>query len=237
MKALGVVAAIAAVYAFWAMVDKKLDTFADKLGVERIECDAMYDVTCTVRQQWAWAKGLLGWLQDWNSMEPGQHALARATTEADLWQGTHILDLGPEAQDKRIASMGEALIAHYEIDEDRIREMGDEPYRAMTLMAAPDEASRREMSRIVLVQLQTTADTAQEWKSPDEQARTLRAIRHRMCAALDRSFRIHTYYPETPVRNIWGEDIEWDLGTCQEGETMQVATDIIRQANDARNKK
>ena len=130
------------VLAGWLGFDVAADWAAKALGVERVECDAMFDPTCSLRSLWAWGKGA------WSN-------LAGRSPERDPHVGTHLLDLSPEDQDRRIALIGEGEIAHLVgkgiPEEDLLSRTGDAVYWQMLLLPAPSEQARREMARIVLV--------------------------------------------------------------------------------------
>ena len=59
MRKMGIVIAVAAALGLWALIDRGVDKVAEATGVERVECNALHDITCGARSAWSWMKPLM----------------------------------------------------------------------------------------------------------------------------------------------------------------------------------
>ena len=59
MRKMGIVIAVAAAVGLWALIDRGVDKVAEATGVERVECNALHDITCGARSAWSWMKPLM----------------------------------------------------------------------------------------------------------------------------------------------------------------------------------
>lgn len=71
-KALTIACAIAmvvAVIGFGMFIESGKDRLAERMGVERVDCNPIHDITCGPRSAWAWLKGVLDWARGASAQE------------------------------------------------------------------------------------------------------------------------------------------------------------------------
>ena len=138
--------------------------------------------------------------------------------------GVNPLALSPEDLDVRIAVVAESQAINLGMTDEQFRAAGDDLYRSVVLFSAPSEASARRMGRIAIAQYAVAIDKRQPRAMI---AQVVQAIRHRMCSEFDRIFREETGYPDMPVMDLFGKDIDWSLTRCLDAEGIEEADGII----------
>ena len=140
--------------------------------------------------------------------------------------GVNPLALSPEELDVRIAVVAESHAINWGMTDEQFRAAGDDLYRHVVLFSAPSEASARRMGRIAIAQYAVAIDKRQPRAMI---AQVVQAIRHRMCSEFDRTFREETLYPDMPVMDLFGKDIDWSLTRCLDAEGIEEADGVINR--------